>query len=84
MELKLMTYLFNERIFKCLNRTFYGIETKGRKREKTPSRRLNRTFYGIETCLVILIKLDLICLNRTFYGIETAKVGTTSGDKRVS
>ena len=56
MELKHLRLLLKTSKMKCLNRTFYGIETcwAAAKREKKNCR-LNRTFYGIET------KLKKIC-----------------------
>ena len=55
-----------------LNRTFYGIETRGDKGTNMAKHSLNRTFYGIETNMNSTLTTEKTSLNRTFYGIETS------------
>ena len=57
--------------WKCLNRTFYGIETRNREAVAHKLCCLNRTFYGIETLRRKSSIGRSFRLNRTFCGIET-------------
>ena len=49
MELKPKNRIEKTSCLSCLNRTFYGIETAHRNKNKIITLCLNRTFYGIET-----------------------------------
>ena len=71
MELKLESYQICKVKLVCLNRTFYGIETRFLRMLKDYEFSLNRTFYGIETKIIATTDNFTVSLNRTFYGIET-------------